>query len=111
MVNTNYKVAFLFPGQGSQYPKMGLDFLAGSSKVRDLFRIASDAAGRDLEELLENSDEETLKRTDVSQIAITIANLASSTFLAERRPRHTCESAGFSQVEECGLCRGGGRKP
>jgi [acyl-carrier-protein] S-malonyltransferase len=84
MVNTNTKAAFLFPGQGAQYPGMALDFLAPSKTARELFALASDAMGRDMEELLRSSDPEFLKRSDIAQPAVTLANLCAAALLAER---------------------------
>jgi [acyl-carrier-protein] S-malonyltransferase len=63
---------------------MGLDFHKASGEVRTLFALASDMMGRDMGELLETADDETLKRTDISQPVITLANLAAAAFLKER---------------------------
>ncbi|MDR3192480.1 MAG: ACP S-malonyltransferase [Treponema sp.] len=82
---SNKRLVFLFPGQGAQYPGMGLDLLeSGSGAVKLLFDTASDITGRDMGALLRDADAETLKRTDVSQPAITLVNLAAAAFLAER---------------------------
>jgi [acyl-carrier-protein] S-malonyltransferase len=105
MVDTNTKTAFLFPGQGAQYPGMGLDFL-DSPGVKNLFALASDIMGRDMAALLRDSDEETLKRSDISQPAVTLVNLAAAALLGERGivPR-LC--AGFSLGEYAALvCSG-----
>ncbi len=76
---------FLFPGQGAQYPRMAMDLLeSGSPAVKELFALASEASGKDMAAFLRDCDEETLKRTDVSQGAITLANLAAATVLKER---------------------------
>jgi len=76
------KIFFLFPGQGAQYTGMALDFLdSGEEKIKNLFELASDVCGRDMKALLRDSDAETLKRTDISQPAITLANLAAAAFL------------------------------
>jgi [acyl-carrier-protein] S-malonyltransferase len=105
MVDRNTNTAFLFPGQGAQYAGMGLDLL-DSPEVRNLFTLASDLMGRDMEALIRDSDDETLRRSDISQPAITLANLAAAARLGERGivPR-LC--AGFSLGEYAALvCAG-----
>jgi [acyl-carrier-protein] S-malonyltransferase len=84
MVNNNTKAAFLFPGQGAQYPGMALDFLASSKEAKALFALASEAMGKDMEALLRDSDAETLKRSDIAQPTVTLANLCASACLRER---------------------------
>ena len=76
------KFAYLFPGQGAQYSGMAADLLS-SYAVKTLFDTASRILGKDIKELL-NSDNEILKRTDVSQPAITAASLAAAAFLGEK---------------------------
>jgi [acyl-carrier-protein] S-malonyltransferase len=100
-------VVFLFPGQGAQYQGMALDFLSdGNAAVKKLFEQASDAFGKDAEALLRDSDADTLKRTDVSQPTVTLANLAAAAYLAERGwVPQAC--AGFSLGEYAALvCAG-----
>jgi [acyl-carrier-protein] S-malonyltransferase len=98
---------FLFPGQGAQYRGMALDFLdAGSPGVRELFDLASSIMGEDMRALIAESDEETLKRTDVSQPAITLANLAAFRFLGERGIV-PAGCAGFSLGEYAALAAAG----
>lgn len=101
---------FLFPGQGAQVPGMALDLFEASPAVRDLFALASDAAGRDMAALLRDSDEETLKRTDVSQPAITLANLAAAELLRERGVKPAA-CAGFSLGEYAALTTAGILRP
>jgi len=76
--------AFLFPGQGAQYPGMGLDLYIASSEAKNIVETAADILDRDMVSLLRDSDEETLKRTDVSQIALSAVSLASAAYLKER---------------------------
>jgi [acyl-carrier-protein] S-malonyltransferase len=100
------KFVFLFPGQGAQYPGMALDFWEASAAVKDLFRLASGIMGKDMKVLLGESGEEILKRTDISQPVITLANLAAAAYLREREilPQGC---AGFSLGEYAALTGAG----
>ena len=101
MVVTN--PAFLFPGQGTQYQGMALDlFEIGGSAVRELFALVSEVMGRDMKALLAEADGETLKRSDISQPAITLTNLAAARYLEERGIRPIAV-AGFSLGEYAAL--------
>jgi [acyl-carrier-protein] S-malonyltransferase len=101
------KYVYLFPGQGAQYQGMALDFLAsGSEAVKKLFEQASAAYGRDAQSMLKDSDADTLKRTDVSQPAITLVNLAAAAYLADQG-YSPAACAGFSLGEYAALvCAG-----
>lgn len=63
------KIAFVFPGQGSQYIGMGKDFYKEFSICREVFHKASDISGIDITKLCfeENSK---LHMTEYTQIAI-----------------------------------------
>jgi [acyl-carrier-protein] S-malonyltransferase len=84
MVIQDKHIIFLFPGQGAQYRGMGLDFGEKSRAAGKLFEIASDIVGKDMGSLLRDSEDAVLKRTDVSQPAITLVNLSAAGYLAER---------------------------
>lgn len=77
------KSCFLYPGQGAQYAGMARDLWEGSAAVQDLFGIASSATGIDAEELIFKADEETLKQTRNTQLAVTLNNVASALLLKE----------------------------
>lgn len=100
---------FLFPGQGAQFTGMGMDLYEadtdGSSGIRSLFDSASAIIGKDVRELL-NADAEVLKRTDVSQVAITVASLAAVKALAKRGIKPAA-CAGFSLGEYPALATAG----
>ena len=96
-------VIYLFPGQGAQYQGMALDFLiSGSALVKELFRQASVILERDAAAMLRDSDADTLKRTDISQPAVTLVNLAAAAYLAEHA-YSPAASAGFSLGEYAAL--------
>jgi [acyl-carrier-protein] S-malonyltransferase len=96
----------LFPGQGAQYQGMALDFWEKDADVRRLFELASDYTGQNLYTLLLQGDGETLRRTDVSQPAITLANLSAAAYLAKQGVR-IAGAAGFSLGEYAALVAAG----
>ena len=90
--------AACYPGQGAQKPQMALDLYAYSTKVRDLFSLASEASKRDLYTLLRDADESELQQTQQAQLAITLANRSASTILQDQGMLFSCH-AGFSLGE------------
>ncbi|NCN05887.1 MAG: ACP S-malonyltransferase [Spirochaetales bacterium] len=78
------KTAFLFPGQGAQYPGMAKDLYETSPQVRTLFEKASKTTGKDLQALLFEGTEDDLKSTDNTQIAMTLANISAAAVLQEK---------------------------
>ena len=100
------KTAFLFPGQGAQYPGMARDLFDASPRVRDLFALATDTTGINVEHLLFDGTEEELKGTVNTQVSVTLANLASAAVLAERGIRAE-GTAGFSLGEYAALVEAG----
>ncbi|MDR2494641.1 MAG: ACP S-malonyltransferase [Spirochaetaceae bacterium] len=103
---THIQAVFLFPGQGAQYKGMGADFEEAGGAGKALFGTASAVMGRDMGELLRNADAETLKRTDLSQPAITLVNLAAFAYLGERGVM-PAGCAGFSLGEYAALAAAG----
>ena len=100
------KVIFLFPGQGAQYPGMGLDLVEVSAAAKNIFNTASEILGKDMIGLIRDSDADTLKRTDVSQSAMSVASLAAAACLKERDITPIA-CAGFSLGEYPALCCAG----
>ncbi len=70
------KVAFIFPGQGAQYPGMGRDFYDQFPEARAVFERGDEVLGRPFSELIFNGPPEELTQTKNSQLAIFITSLA-----------------------------------
>jgi len=62
--------AVLFPGQGSQYVGMGLDFYEKFDSVRKIFRTVDETLGISLSNIILNGPEAELKLTQNTQPAI-----------------------------------------
>jgi len=71
------KRAFIFPGQGSQYPGMGKDLATVFTLARQVFEEADDALGSKLSQLCFEGPEELLKLTANTQPAILTVSVAA----------------------------------
>lgn len=70
------KIAFIFPGQGSQYPGMGKEFSDNFPVARHVFEEADDALGIKLSTICFSGSEDELKLTANTQPAILTASIA-----------------------------------
>lgn len=70
------KVAFVFPGQGSQAIGMGKSFYEGSSEAKALIDVAGERIGVDMTKLL-FEEEEKLGQTEFTQPAILLVSMVA----------------------------------
>ena len=64
------KKAYIFPGQGSQFPGMGNDLYESAEEARELFMQADEILGFNISEIMFAGTAEELKQTKVTQPAI-----------------------------------------
>ena len=69
-------LAIVFPGQGSQYQGMGLDFYDSNEKAKTVFNEAEKFFGGGLLDVMFKGTEEELKKTDFTQPAIFTMSVA-----------------------------------
>ena len=62
--------AYIFPGQGAQFPGMGLDLYEGSAVAQEYFEEANDILGFSITDIMFEGTAEQLKETKVTQPAI-----------------------------------------
>ncbi len=78
------KLAFLFPGQASQYPGMGRELAENHPAARAVFDQADAALGFSISKLCFEGSEEVLKHTENTQPAILTVSVAAYRILEER---------------------------
>jgi len=78
------KIAFLFPGQGSQYAGMGQTLVRAYDCARQVFEEADEALGFALSKLCFEGPEEQLKLTENTQPALLTVSVAALRVLEEK---------------------------
>ena len=72
------KRAYVFPGQGSQFPGMGKDLYESSPKARELMERANEILGFRLTDIMFEGTEEELRATRVTQPAIFLHSVVAA---------------------------------
>lgn len=75
--------AFVFPGQGAQFPGMAQDIYDASATIRERFATAKEILGFDIADTMFNGTEEALKQTAVTQPAIFLHSVLLAEALGE----------------------------
>jgi [acyl-carrier-protein] S-malonyltransferase len=106
-VSEEGKIAFVFPGQGSQYVGMGKDLCAQFPAARQVFSEAEATLGFSLSQLCFLGPEADLKLTENTQPAILTASVAALRVLESETPLRPDFVAGHSLGEYSALvCAG-----
>lgn len=77
-------IAFVFPGQGAQFPGMGKDLYDSSELARELFHSADKILGFNITDVMFSGTEEDLRQTKVTQPAIFLHSVIISRVLGNR---------------------------
>ncbi|WP_277872362.1 ACP S-malonyltransferase [Vulcaniibacterium tengchongense] len=101
------RLAFVFPGQGSQSLGMLADLAAAHPSVRETFAEASEGAGVDLWTLSQEGPEEKLNSTEFTQPALLAAGIAVWRLWRERGGAVPAALAGHSLGEYTALVASG----
>ncbi len=75
--------AYVFPGQGSQFPGMGKDIFDANDLAKSLFHQADEILGFTISDLMFNGSPEDLKQTKVTQPAVFLHSVILAKVLGE----------------------------
>lgn len=102
------KIAFIFPGQGSQYVGMGKDFYDAFPIARETFQEADHILNENLSKIIFEGPESTLTQTRYSQVAIFVVSMAILRVIQQQFPDLIPDvCAGLSLGEYTALCASG----
>jgi [acyl-carrier-protein] S-malonyltransferase len=80
------KHAYVFPGQGAQFPGMGKSHYENSSFAKKIFEQANDILGFRISDIMFNGSEEDLKQTDITQPAIFLHSIIAFKGIDNAKP-------------------------
>ena len=75
--------AYIFPGQGSQFPGMGKDLFDQYEIAKKLFNQANEILGFDLSKIIFEGAKEDLQQTSVTQPAIYVHSVVLSKVMGD----------------------------
>lgn len=99
--------AFVFPGQGSQFPGMCKDLYDAHAEAREMFQAADRLLGFSLTDVMFNGTADDLKQTKVTQPAVFLHSVVAQRLMTIEKPDMVAgHSLGeFSALVACGALR------
>ncbi|SEJ67519.1 [acyl-carrier-protein] S-malonyltransferase [Cyclobacterium xiamenense] len=86
-------IAYVFPGQGAQYPGMGKDLYTQKAEAKKMFDLANEILGFKITDIMFEGSAESLMQTNVTQPAVflhsVISALTSDTFSPDMVAGHS----------------------
>lgn len=80
------KKAYIFPGQGSQFPGMAKDLYENNATAREMLEKANEILGFRITDIMFNGTADDLKQTDVTQPAIFLHSVILAKCLPDFHP-------------------------
>lgn len=80
------KHAYIFPGQGSQFPGMGKEYYENSAFAKKLFEQANEILGFRISDIMFEGTDEDLKQTKVTQPAIFLHSVIAYKSIENAKP-------------------------
>ncbi len=77
------KIAYMFPGQGSQVVGMGKDFYEANNSIQTLYKQANEVLNKDIKNLMFEGPSDELTETENAQPALLLSSIAAATRLNE----------------------------
>ncbi|MCR5532271.1 MAG: ACP S-malonyltransferase [Paludibacteraceae bacterium] len=99
--------AFVFPGQGSQFPGMCKDLYDAHAEAREMCQAADKLLGFSLTDVMFNGTADDLKQTKVTQPAVFLHSVVAQRLMTIEKPNMVAgHSLGeFSALVACGALR------